>query len=145
MEQPIEIVIRRLGSGDVGSGVNGGVGSSIGTPTIESVGKSSLAKGAVNTALINGGRALLSSTFRQFTQFSGNSFLQNEIDSTLEVAAMAGTILKGGWAGVATVAFQLTGKAITSQMENFKHNYEANLLYQRSGNASIDGGRGTHD
>jgi hypothetical protein len=51
----------------------------------------------------------------------------------------------GGVVGASAVAVQLGTSAINNYISNRKANQEANLLLQRSGNANVNGGRGTYD
>jgi hypothetical protein len=142
MQDAIEIIIRR-GFGQSGAG--DGLETATMAPSKDNLGKSSLVKGAVNAALLNGAKSLLQRSVGQFTQFTGNTFFQREFEGYTDVAAMVTQVARNGWAGVVSVGYELTQRAITNQMAVFRSNAQANMLYQRSGNASIDGGRGTHD
>lgn len=142
MEQPIEIIIRKSGGFSSNSGDSF---NSTMKPSKEGAGKSSLVKDATTTALINAGKTLLNSGARQFTQFTGSSLLQKDIENFSNTASMISSVLKGGLVGIVSVGTQIASGVVSTGLANIRTNYEADLLYQRSGNASIDGGRGTHD
>ena len=142
MEQPIEIIIRKSGGFSSNSGDSF---NSTMTPSKEGAGKSSFVKDATITALINAGKTVLNAGVRQFTQFTGSSLLQKDFENANNTASMISSVLRGGLVGVATVGAQIASGIISTGFANIRTNYEADLLYQRSGNASIDGGRGTHD
>lgn len=138
MEQPIEIVIRKTGETSYQSQ----------TPSSTAQGK---AKGAgvmdkaVNTALVNAGRRLVSSGINQYGNLTGNTLMNKQLDTATQVAGYVGEILVGGWIGVASVATQIGAQGISNFTQRQKSNQEAQMLYERSGNVTINGGRGTND
>lgn len=135
MPEPIEIVIRkkREDSQEIITGEKK-----------EKKGESILDK-AVTTALINAGKNIASNGISQFGNITGYTIAQRSIDNALNVAGYVGQIIAGGWVGAIAVGAQITTQAIANSIAVRKANQQAELLYQRSGNITIDGGRGTYD
>lgn len=136
MAEPIEIVIRKTQETSQQSQVGA-------TPSSDK-GQESISKKAVNTALVNAGKQLASYGIAQYGNLTGNTIRQRQIDNALNVAGYIGQIAVGGWVGAISVATQLTTNAISTIAEANKTNRQAEMLYQRSGNATINGGRGAN-
>lgn len=105
----------------------------------------SISQKAVNTALINAGKQIASYGLAQYGDLTGNTIAQRRINEALTMAGYVTQIAVGGWVGAIAVGTQIGLGAVSNYTATEKANQEANLLYQRSGNATIDGGRGTHD
>lgn len=138
MAEPIEIVIRKTQETTQQN--------QVGTITpAKSSGKESATQKAVNTALIDAGKQLASYAVSQYGNLTGNTIRQRQIDTALNIAGYIGQIAVGGWVGVIAVATQLGISAMNNAIETRKTNLQAEMLLQRSGNATINGGRGTDD
>lgn len=138
MAEPIEIVIRKTQE----------------TSTQESVAKSgdktpkkdeNTTQKAIKTALVSAGKNIASYGVSQYGNITGNTIAQRNIDNLLTVAGYVGQIAAGGWVGAIAVGVQLTAQISNNFIAATKANQQAELLYQRSGNITIDGGRGTYD
>ena len=129
MPEPIEIVIRKTQETST-QGQNSSQGST--------KGKESTTQRAINTALVNAGKQLASYGISQYGNLTGNTIRQRQIDNALQIGSYIGQIAVGGWVG-------LTTSGINNVINTRKANQQAELLYQRSGNITIDGGRGTYD
>ena len=134
MPEPIEIVIRKTQEQ-----------STQGQTTQPTKGKESTTQRAVNTALINAGKQLASYGISQYGNLTGNTIRQRQIDNALQIGSYIGQIAVGGWVGAIAVGVQLTTAGINNAITTRRANQQAELLYQRSGNITIDGGRGTYD
>ena len=136
MEQPIEIVIRKTQE----------TATQVGGQTEQKAkGKESVKDKAVNTALINAGKQFASYGVSQYGNLTGNTIRQRQIDTAVNLAGYVGQIMTGGWIGAIAVATQIGIEAMNSAVERSKTNTQAQMLLERSGNATINGGRGTHD
>lgn len=135
MAQPIEIVIRKTQETSTQRQEN------IKKPSSDT----SFTQKAVNAALVNAGRQVASYAFTQFGNLTGNTVAQKEINNLLTIASYVGEVLAAGYVGLAVVGTQLGLGALSNAKEVRDANIQSQLLYQRSGNATIDGGRGTND
>lgn len=138
MAEPIEIVIRKSGE------------TAYQPQTPSSAGKggakgSSIMDKAVNTALVNAGKRMVSAGINQYGNLTGNTLMNKQLDTATQVAGFVGEILVGGWIGVASVATQIGAQGISNFTQRQRSNQEAQMLYERSGNVTINGGRGTND
>lgn len=138
MAEPIEIVIRKTGEtayqpSTPSAQVQGG-----------KQGKSVLDK-AMNTALVNAGKRIASAGISQYGNLTGNTLMNKQLDTGTQIAGYIGEIMVGGWVGVASVATQIGVQGISNFTQRQRSNQEANMLYERSGNITINGGRGTND
>ena len=137
MAEPIEIVIRKTsetaGQQQVLSSQTGKVKGA------------GLMKNAVAIALIDAGKNIAVDGFNQFASLSGRTNALRMIDNATTIASYVSQVAIGGVLGAVAVGTQLTSKAIGQGLSNYQANLNADLLYQRSGNATIDGGRGTYD
>lgn len=102
-------------------------------------------KQAMSTALINAGKQMASYGLSQYGNITGTKATSNELDAITSVVGYGMQIVMGGVVGASAVAVQLGTRAINNYISNTKANQEANLLLQRSGNANVNGGRGTYD
>lgn len=137
MAQPIEIVIRKNQES------NSKNVASLKSDKKEN-GLSMTEKAMVN-ALISAGKNVASYGVSQFGNMTGYSIAQRDIENALNVASYVGQIATTGWVGVIAVGIQLTTQGIGIAVARDKANQQSDLLYQRSGNITIDGGRGTYD
>lgn len=133
MEQPIEIVIRKVD--ETAQQKKDG----------KKKGKESVKDKAVNTALINAGKQIINYGISQYGNITGNTIKGRQMQDAVNIAGYIGEIATGGWVGVITVGTQIGLNAVSNAVETNKANRQAELLYQRSGNATINGGRGTND
>ena len=78
----------------------------------------------IRTALVQAGKQGLQYAVSQYGNLTGNSIGQRNINNVIEVASMITTIAIGGVVGAIAVA---------------------NMMYERSGNITRNGGRGTND
>ena len=136
MPEPIEIVIRKTQE----SSTQGAT-----TPQKETKGKENVQRKAINTALIQAGKQLASYGLSQYGNLTGNTIRQRQMDDALQIGSYIGQIVAGGWVGAIAVGVQLTTSAINNSIVSRKANQQAELLYQRSGNITLNGGRGTYD
>lgn len=136
MAEPIEIIIRKTQETAQQEQVT--------TPSSKK-GKESTKDKAINTALINAGKRIASYGISQYGNLTGNTIRQRQIDDALNIAGYVGEIAVGGWVGAISVATQVGLGAVGNAIATNRANREAQLLYERSGNATINGGRGTND
>ena len=136
MPEPIEIVIRKTQETST---------QGTGTQQKDNKGKESTQAKAINTALIRAGKRIASYGLSQYGNFTGNTIRQRQIEDTLQVASYISEIAVGGWVGAISVGVQLGTSAFSTEMATRKSNQQAELLYQRSGNVTLNGGRGTYD
>lgn len=136
MAEPIEIVIRKTQETST---------QGQGTQQTSTKGKENTTQRAINTALVNAGKRLASYGISQYGNLTGNTIRQRQIDNALQIGSYVGQIAVGGWVGAIAVGVQLTTSGINNAIATRKANQQAELLYQRSGNITIDGGRGTYD
>lgn len=135
MNEPIEIVIRKTQE----------TSTQPNTEEKNKKGKENSKQKAINTALIQAGKQLASYGVSQYGNLTGNTIQQRQIDNALQIGSYIGQIAVGGWVGAIAVATQLTTQGINNFISTRKANQQAELLYERSGNITIDGGRGTYD
>lgn len=135
MPEPIEIVIRK--TQETSTQPNNEAKSK--------KGKENTKQKAINAALVNAGKQIASYGISQYGNLTGNTIRQRQIDNALQVGSYIGQIIAGGWVGAISVGVQLTTQGINNAITTTKANQQAELLYQRSGNVTIDGGRGTYD
>lgn len=136
MAQPIEIVIKKTGETPYQPRVN---------LSSEATKSNSIIKKAVNTALVNAGKRVVSAGISQYGNLTGNTLMNKQLDTTTQLAGYVGEILVGGWIGAISVATQIGISGISNYTQRQKSNQEAQMLYERSGNITINGGRGTND
>lgn len=135
MSEPIEIVIRKTQETST-------------QPDAEEKskkGKENTKQKAINAALIRAGKQIAAYGVSQYGDLTGNTIRQRQIDDALQIGSYVGQIVTGGWVGAISVATELAIGAIGNAINTRKANQQAELLYQRSGNITIDGGRGTYD
>lgn len=137
MAEPIEIVIRKSGETAY-------------QPQTTTAGESakkgqSATQKAVNTALVNAGKRMVSAGIQQYGNLTGNTLANKQLDTATQVAGYVGEILVGGWIGAISVATQVGAQGISNFTQRQRSNQEANMLRERSGNITINGGRGTND
>lgn len=138
MAEPIEIVIRKSGETFYQAQ----------TPSATSKGgkgSSSVTQKAMNTALVNAGKQIVSAGINQYGNLTGNTLANKQLDNATQVAGYVGQIIAGGMIGVIAVGTQLGVQGIANYVNRQKSNQEAQMLYERSGNVTINGGRGTND
>lgn len=139
MAEPIEIVIRKTGETSyqpqTTTQVTGGKRGS---------GQSTMQK-AVNTALLDAGKQLVSTGINQYGNLTGNTLANKQLDNATQIAGYVGQIIVGGWVGAIAVGTQLGIQGISNFTSRQRANQEAQMLYERSGNVTINGGRGTND
>lgn len=136
MAQPIEIVIKKTGETPYQPRVN---------LSSEATKSNSIIKKVVNTALVNAGKRVVSAGISQYGNLTGNTLMNKQLDTTTQLAGYVGEILVGGWIGAISVATQIGISGISNYTQRQKSNQEAQMLYERSGNITINGGRGTND
>ena len=135
MEEPIEIVIRKTQE----------TSTQTESPKQVKSSDTSTTQKAVNTALVNAGKQLATYGFSQYGNLTGNTIAQRQMNNVSTLASYAMQIAVGGWVGAIAVGVQVGMGAISNFTETSKANQQSELLYQRSGNITIDGGRGTND
>lgn len=136
MAEPIEIVIRKTQETSSQSQTTKLDGARKGESTQTKI---------IGTALVNAGKSMASYGVSQYGNMTGNTIAQRNIDNALNLASYVGQIAVGGWVGAIAVGTQLITQGINNTTATRRANQEAELLYQRSGNITIDGGRGTND
>lgn len=138
MAQPIEIVIRKTQESNSQSGAVALKGD-------KKSNGASLTDKAITNALINAGKSIANYGVAQFGNMTGYAIAQRNIENALNVASYVTQIATTGWVGAIAVGIQLTTQGLNTAVARDKANQQAALLYQRSGNITIDGGRGTYD
>lgn len=136
MAQPIEIVIRKTDETSQQTAATTSNQSKKGSSTQQKV---------LNTALVNAGKQWISYGISQYGNLTGNTIQQRQINTFLNIAGYISEIKAGGWVGTISVATQIGISSINNAIERNRANRQAELLYQRSGNATINGGRGTNE
>lgn len=142
MAQPIEIVIRK------GSGTSVQDSQPTSTPSVASVQKGdsgSLVGDAVNVALVNAGKQIVGSLVNTAFTVSGNSIAQRKFESISTIASYGMQVAIGGPVGLVAVGVQEAIRIGSQVIENNRTNQQSELLYERTGNIAIDGGRGTYE
>lgn len=108
-------------------------------------GASETMKQAAATAIIGAGKQLASYGISQYGNLTGTKSLNNELDGITTMFGYGMQIAMGGIVGASAVAMQVGMSAFNNYISNSKANREASLLLQRTGNAALNGGRGTYD
>ena len=139
MAEPIEIVIRKTQDTSTQATAVGAIQNK------ETKGKPSVTDRAIANALINASKSVANSAVSQFGNMTGYTIAQRNIENALNIAGAVGQIVATGWVGAIALGTQLTIQGIATSVARDKANQQAALLYQRSGNVTIDGGRGTYD
>lgn len=140
MAEPIEIVIRKT---QETSTQGAGVGA-ISKPS-NSKKSSTITDNVITSVLINAGKSIASYGVAQYGNMTGNTIAQRNIDNALTIAGYIAQIKTSGWVGAVIVGTQIAMQFNNNMIAIDKANQQAALLYQRSGNITIDGGRGTYD
>lgn len=140
MAEPIEIIIRKTQETSTQDTVQGA-----GAEDKQVSGKESTGEKAINTALVNAGKQLASYAVSQYGSLTGNTMAQNAINTVLNVAGYAGEIIVGGWVGAIAVGVQVMTSLFSSEIDTQKRNQQERMLYELSGNVTLDGGRGTYE
>jgi hypothetical protein len=104
-------------------------------------GKPNLTQKAVNVALLNAGRQILSEGLQQYGNLSGNYAVTKYIDSALTIGADALIIIKGGAVGAIAVGTKYATQAFNRSVEVLKSNQETQLARSRVGYIAITGSR----
>lgn len=99
----------------------------------------------IRTALVQAGKQGLQYAVSQYGNLTGNSIGQRNINNGIEVASMITTIAIGGVVGAIAVATQTAINVANQGISNARANQVANMMYERSGNITRNGGRGTND
>ena len=110
-------------------------------PMIKEQGKTSVSQKAVNVAILNAGRQILSEGLQQYGNLSGNYAITKYIDSALTIGADALIIAKGGAVGAIAVGTKYVTQAFNRTVEILKSNQEVALAKQRVGYIAINGSR----
>lgn len=142
MAQPIEIIIRK------GSGTSVQDSQLTSTPNVASVQKGdsgSLIGDAVNVALINAGKQIVDSLINMTFTVTGNSIARRTYENASMIASYVSQIAIGGPIGLLAVGAQEAARIGSQVIENKRTNQQSELLYERTGNVAIDGGRGTYE
>lgn len=105
----------------------------------------SVTRRAINTALVSAGKRIVSYSISQYGNLTGNTIAQRQIDDAMQIGSYITQIAVGGWVGAIAVGLQVATNGINMAISNARTNQQAQLLYERSGNITIDGGRGTND
>lgn len=138
MAEPIEIVIRKTG----------GTAYQPSTPSSQFRGgkqDKAILDDVMNTALFNAGKRIVSAGISQYGDLTGNTLMNKQLDTVTQLAGYVGEIIVGGWVGALSVATQIGTHGISNYAQRNRSNQEAQMLYERSGNITINGGRGTND
>ena len=138
MAEPIQIVISK----SQGTAYD----TQSATPVKASSGKTgtSATQKAVNVALINAGKQLASAGINQYGNLTGNTIANRQLNEATRIAGYVGEIAVGGWVGVISVGVQIGMQTLENYANVRRSNAQAEMLYARSGNVTIDGGRGTN-
>lgn len=100
----------------------------------------------VRTALVQAGKQALQYATSQYGNLTGNAIGQRKINNMIELASIGTTLAVGGVVvGGIAVATQMALKIANNSIENARSNQVADLIYQRSGNITRNGGRGTNE
>lgn len=111
----------------------------------EKAGESDAWKGLTKTLVIDNGRRILTDSINKYLDLTGNSSLSNKVNLVSTLSGYATAIATGGIVGAVAVAMDVGTKALTSAIEVRKANADIELLRQRTGNSTLNGGRGSYD
>ena len=114
-------------------------------PKPNKAGESNVIADGMKTILVDAGKKVLSTAVSQFGNLTGNTIMANNLQGLVRIGSYALAIKAGGWIGAASVAVDIGVQSFNSFIETRKTNAQIELLRQRSGNATINGSRGTYD
>lgn len=136
----IEVVIRKGTSAD-------GVSQTQASSTAETQakpnakGKRSVQQGAINAALIQVGKQMVSQGIQQFGNLTGNYAAIEGLNAVTSIGADIATIAVGGVAGAVAVAGKYAIQFATSFADNARKREEHNFTVERLGRISTKGSR----
>ena len=104
-------------------------------------GSNSLAKGAINTALIQASRQVISQGINTYTEISGDTATSRQISGIASAGADIVMIAKGGIIGIGAVVAKHAYTALTSEIKTRKANLETEKRNALLGEISMKGSR----
>lgn len=138
----IEVVIRKGTSAD---GVSQTEASSSATGEAQvnkkEKGKRSVQQGAINTALIQVGKQMVSQGINQYANLTGNYAATEGLNAVTSIGADIATIAVGGVAGAIAVAGKYAIQFASSFVDNARKLEEHNFTVERLGRISTKGSR----
>lgn len=137
----IEVVIRK------GISAEGVAINEASAPTGESEisgeeqGKKDLQKQAVNGALIQVGKSIISQGINQYGDLTGNYYASDVINAVTNIGSDLATLALAGPAGAVLVAGKYAIQAISSSVNQARKTQEHNFSVERLGRISTKGSR----
>ena len=104
-------------------------------------GSNSLAKGAINTALIQASRQVLSQGINVYTEISGDTATSRQLNSAASIGSDVLMVAKGGIIGIGAVVAKHANTALTSEIRARKENLETSKRNALLGEISKKGSR----
>lgn len=104
-------------------------------------GKPSVSSQAVNTAVINVGKQLLSQGIKQYGNITGDYLVQESIDNALGLTADVLTIAKGGALGALYVGTRYITSMWASSVSQDRAYRDLEMSRERAGKIYVSGGR----
>lgn len=104
-------------------------------------GRPTVTSQAVNTAIINAGKQMLSQGIKQYGVITGDYLVQESIDAALGIGADVLTIVKGGVVGAIYVGTRWTTSIWASSVAQDRAYRDLELAQQRAGKIYTSGGR----
>lgn len=102
-------------------------------------------KDITKALVIDQGRRILTESINQYIDLTGNSTIKSRANALSTALSYGTMIATGGVVGAVAVAVDVGLKAATSNIETRKANAQVELLRQRVGSSTMNGGRGTYD
>lgn len=138
----IEVIIRKGTSAD---GVSQTEESSSATGESQvnkkEKGKTSVQQGAVNAAIIQVGKQMLSQGINQYAELTGDYYTAGVLNAASSIGADIATIAIGGVAGAIAVAGKYTLQFATSFVQQTRLTQEHKYTIERLGDISTKGSR----
>ena len=138
----IEVIIRKGTSAD---GVSQTEASSSATGEAQvnkkEKGKTSVQQGAINTALLQVGKQMVSQGISQYAELSGDYYTAGALNAVSSIGADVATIAVGGVAGAVAVAGKYALQFATSFVQQARLTQEHQFTVERLGQISTKGSR----
>lgn len=137
----IEVIVRKA------KGVEGALQTSEAQATGESnvngqeKGKKNIQQEAVNAAILQVGKQLMTQSINQFGNLTGNYYANEVLNAVTNIGTDLATIAIGGPAGAVLVAGKYATQLITSSVEQARKTQEHEFTRERLGQISIKGSR----
>ena len=145
-----KIIIKISSTGeDVGVGeqqdtTTSGESSKAGKETPKKAGQSNV-NGVIAGLLISEGKKVLNNAVSQYANLTGDTITGNMLQTSTKLLGYVTAIAATGWVGAVGVAIDISLQEFSRGVEIRKANNQIELLRQRVGYSTINGGRDTND